>query len=289
MCAFLTNLPFRVSSHSDNIAKQFSCVRRSVDMIASQNGSPKFQTTRRSFLATTLSAAAGVSLGTLKIHPEDEIALASGDVSGPFSLPPLPYAYDGLEPRISERIMRAHHDGHFGTYVKNLNAAVADLPNKNKVMNDSSLKELMHNLDSISDAKLRTRIRNNGGGYLNHKLFFAEMSSKPQPLPDDSALANSIQKCFGSIDKLRDTFLAEATSLFGSGFTWLIRDSDGTLSIVRTPNQDNPVMNNQTPILACDCWEHAWYYQYGPAKKDYFPQWWASIDWPVVDHVYTAS
>lgn len=291
MVAFQNASHVRLSSSSKISTKPQSCLRVRTVMVTSGNPehAPSVAPSRRTFLTWITSTTTAAALATLIPLEAQRSVCALAESNDSFVLPPLPYAYDGLEPRISERIMRAHHDGHFATYVKNLNKAVADLPDSQKVADDASLKKLIGDLESISDTGLRTRIRNNGGGYLNHKLFFAEMASNPIALSEDSPLGKAVRDSFGSFDKLRDAFLAEATALFGSGFTWLIRRSDGSLSIVKTPNQDNPAMNGQTPVLACDCWEHAWYYQYGPAKKDYFPAWWASINWAIVNHVYEAS
>lgn len=182
--------------------------------------------------------------------------------------------------------MRAHHDAHFAAYVNNLNAAMVDLPRSQRVWDDVGLRALLANLESVADAGVRTRLRNNGGGYLNHKFFFAQMAATPRDLPADSPLAASVRKRFGTLDRFKDEFLTSSGKLFGSGFTWLVVDSSGAADIVQTPNQDNPAMKNQIPVLACDCWEHSWYYQYGPSKKEYFSAWWKVIDWPTINDAY---
>lgn len=250
---------------------------------------------RRVFFKVTCATLASATAVNLNVDESFRLkgGFGASAAEGPFTLPALPYAYDALEPRISEAIMVAHHDTHFKTYVANLNAAISDMGSM-KITDDASLISVLADMDvMIPNESMRARIRNNGGGYLNHKLFFAQLAAKPRPLDASSQLGKAIQRRFGSVDELKAIFLAEAGALFGSGFTWLVRDTNGEVSIVKTANQDNPIMGGKvkglSPVLACDCWEHAWYLEYGPKKKDYFPQWWASIDWPVVDQVYKTA
>lgn len=261
---------------------------------------------RRSFITLATCTSAAVIAGAIDgpapaiLHSAEEMhtplaavitsaraASALNEVPPPsFELPPLPYDYDALQPKISEQIMRAHHDAHFATYVKNLNSAIPNLPEPQRPATDDALRTLLGNLPAISDEALRTKVRNNGGGYLNHKLFFSQMTPKPRPLQTATPLFEAVGKRFKSVEGMHDEFLSSAASLFGSGFTWLVRTDEGGLDILKTPNQDNPVMYGKKAVLACDCWEHAWYYQYGPTKKDYFEAWWSLIDWSTVNDAF---
>lgn len=186
--------------------------------------------------------------------------------------------------------MEFHHDVHFASYIKNLNNALSSTPSLSKVLgDDASLRTLLGKLDSqISDPATRKAVRNNGGGYLNHKFFFQQLTPGGAPLDSGSKLAAQVQKQFGGTEELKKLVLKEAMTLFGSGFVWMLKDRDGKLMLKQYPNQDNPAMDaaDMTPILACDCWEHAWYYQYGPKKGDYFEQWWKVVDWGFVAGAY---
>lgn len=243
--------------------------------------SPAYLLTRREFLSIAAVVVAKPYLNKYVAKAE-----TGAGASSVFSLPPLPYSYDALEPHISSQIMHAHHDSHFATYVEKLNKAVNQLPSNVSVSSDQELVDLLKRLDSISDDSLKTAVRNNGGGYLNHKLFFSQMAPTPSQLPDSAPLALAIRRKFGSFDQFKTEFLSKAAALFGSGFTWLIKNKDGSVSIIQTPNQDNPAMQKLQPVLACDCWEHSWYYQYGPKKKDYLTSWWNVVDWSVVNDVF---
>ncbi|KAI0566739.1 superoxide dismutase [Gracilaria domingensis] len=230
---------------------------------------------RRAFL--TLSAAV-VGAGALDWR-------VSADAPTAFALPDLPYSYDALQPYIREDIMRAHHDAHFAGYVKKLNVALKQLAD-GSVKDDAALKKLMAKLDSVGDVSLRTQIRNNGGGYLNHKQFFETMTSGGSALSNKCALAKHIDRQFGSFEKFEKEFIDTAIGLFGSGFVWLVLDSD-RLRITKYANQDNPALEGDVlPVLGCDCWEHAWYYQYGPKKADYIKQWWKVVHWSRVSDIY---
>ena len=188
--------------------------------------------------------------------------------------------------------MHAHHDAHFATYVKNLNAALNRIPENLRPPpgDDDALRRLLSHLNDIQDLSTRSMMQNNAGGYLNHKQFFSQMSPNPRALPD-GPLAKRIDKDFTSFDSFKQQFLSAATSLFGSGFVWLVRDaSTGKLRVSSYPNQNNPALDGDSNIslLGCDCWEHAWYYQYGPKKADYIRAWWELVDWPTVSALYPA-
>eukprot|EP00178_Gracilaria_changii_P004712 TRINITY_DN1768_c0_g2_i1.p2 TRINITY_DN1768_c0_g2~~TRINITY_DN1768_c0_g2_i1.p2 ORF type:complete len:340 (-),score=52.22 TRINITY_DN1768_c0_g2_i1:253-1272(-) len=231
---------------------------------------------RRSFLALSAAVAGGARAADWGVNAEP---------SDVFELPHLPYAYDALQPYIREDIMRAHHDAHFAAYVKKLNVALRQLGERS-VNSDAALKKLMGALDSVRDATVRTQIRNNGGGYLNHKQFFETMTAGGCALSRTSALAKQIDAQFGSFDKFGTQFIDTAIGLFGSGFVWLVLDS-GRLRITKYANQDNPSMDGDVlALLGCDCWEHAWYYQYGPKKADYIKQWWKVVHWCRVSDIY---
>jgi len=190
-----------------------------------------------------------------------------------FTLPPLPYAYDALEPHIDEQTMKIHHDKHHQAYVDNLNKAIAGSEHENK-----SLEELVANAGKISPA-----VRNNGGGHWNHS-FFWDILSKDGGSPSGS-LAEAINNTFGSLDEFKTKFNAAGVGRFGSGWVWLI-SRDGKLEISSTPNQDNPLMDvaevKGTPILGVDVWEHAYYLKYQNKRPDYLGAIWNVINWSKV-------
>jgi Fe-Mn family superoxide dismutase len=189
-----------------------------------------------------------------------------------FTLPPLPYAYNALEPHIDEQTMRIHHDKHHDTYVKNLNAALephADLQKK-------SLDELLRGLDSLPEA-IRTPVRNNGGGHANHTMFWETMAPGGAKEPS-GALADAMTKAFGGFSQFKEQFANAGAGRFGSGWGWLVADK-GSLAIESTPNQDSPIMSGRTPILGCDVWEHAYYLKYQNRRPDYVTAWWNVVNW----------
>ncbi|MBS1745039.1 MAG: superoxide dismutase [Bacteroidetes bacterium] len=190
-----------------------------------------------------------------------------------FTLPPLPYAYNALEPHIDEQTMKIHHDKHHQGYVDNLNKAIAGTDNENK-----TLEELLANA-----GKLPAGVRNNAGGHWNHS-FFWEILSANGGAPSGS-LADAIQSAFGSLDELKAKFNAAGASRFGSGWAWLIV-KDGKLEVTSTPNQDNPLMDvaetKGTPIFGADVWEHAYYLKYQNKRGDYLSAIWNIINWKKV-------
>ena len=191
-----------------------------------------------------------------------------------FELPELGYDYDALEPHLDALTMEIHHTKHHNAYTNNLNAAIAGTE-----MADKSIEELMsHHCDNIA-------IRNNGGGYWNHRFFWQIMSPTGGGVPAGS-LADSIDSQFGSFDEMKSQFATAAMTRFGSGWAWLVVDqTNGRLSITSTPNQDNPLMPPgafDTPILGLDVWEHAYYKKFGPGRADYIAAWWNVVDWTAV-------
>ena len=197
-------------------------------------------------------------------------------------LPPLPYAFDALEPHIDAQTMEIHHDRHHATYVNNLNAALeghADLQAK-------SVEELISNLDAVPEA-IRTAVRNNGGGHANHTLFWEILSPNGGGAPS-GALADAINAAFGSFDNFKAEFTKAATGRFGSGWAWLVVDN-GKLAVTSTPNQDSPLMEGKTPILGLDVWEHAYYLKYQNKRPDYINAFWNIVNWDEVSKRYEAA
>jgi Fe-Mn family superoxide dismutase len=197
-----------------------------------------------------------------------------------FELPPLPYPEDALEPHIDARTMSIHHDKHHAAYTNNLNAALegqADLA-------DMDIEELLANLDSVPES-IRTAVRNNGGGYANHNLFWNVMSPDGGGDPGGD-LADAINEAFGSFAAFKEAFNKAASTRFGSGWAWLYVDEDGNLAVDSTPNQDTPLMDGNVPILGLDVWEHAYYLNYQNRRPDYINAWWNVVDWDAVADNY---
>ncbi len=193
-----------------------------------------------------------------------------------FTLAPLPYASDALEPHFDQATMEIHHGRHHNTYVTNLNNAVAGTPNE-----DKSLEELVANAGAISPA-----VRNNGGGHWNHTFFWGILSPNGGGEPV-GALAEAIDAKFGSFSAFKDEFKKAALGRFGSGWAWLIKTEDGGVAITSTPNQDNPLMDiadaKGTPIIGLDVWEHAYYLKYQNKRPDYVDAFWNVVDWNVAE------
>lgn len=200
-----------------------------------------------------------------------------------FKLPSLPYAEDALEPHIDARTMSIHHDKHHAGYTNNLNAALeghADLA-------DKSIEELLGNLDALPES-IRTAVRNNGGGYANHSLFWEVMDPDGGGEPTGD-LAAAIEKAFGSFAAFKDQFSKAAATRFGSGWAWLYVGRDGALAVASAPNQDTPLMEGNTPILGLDVWEHAYYLNYQNRRPDYVSAWWNVVNWDSVAAKYAAA
>lgn len=198
------------------------------------------------------------------------------------TLPALPYAFDALEPHIDARTMEIHHGKHHQAYVTNLNAALEKAPE----LAGTSLETLLGDLSKVPDA-IRGAVRNNGGGHWNHALFWTLMAPDAggEPTAD---VAAAITSAFGSFATFREQFQAAAMTRFGSGWAWLVSDN-GTLSIMSTPNQDNPLMEGKTAILGLDVWEHAYYLHYQNRRADYVGAWWNVVNWGEVSKHYAAS
>jgi Fe-Mn family superoxide dismutase len=197
-----------------------------------------------------------------------------------YELPPLPYAFDALEPSIDAQTMEIHHDRHHQAYVNNLNAAIEGTD-----LGDMAIEELIQNLDRVPEDK-RTAVRNNGGGHANHSFFWKIMGPNGGGKPSGE-LAKAIDDAFGSFDAMKEQFNKAAAGRFGSGWAWLVVGPNGKLSITSTPNQDNPLMDGSgTPILGVDVWEHAYYLKYQNKRPDYFSAWWNTVDWNQVAENY---
>jgi len=197
-----------------------------------------------------------------------------------FELPKLSYPYDALEPYIDATTMEIHHTKHHGGYVKNLNAALEKYPE----WASKSIEDILKDLDNIP-ADIRTAVRNNGGGHYNHSLFWTIMGPNGGGKPSGK-LAESIDKTFGSFDKFKEEFSNAAATRFGSGWAWMVLDNYGHLSILSTPNQDNPIMYSLKPVLGLDVWEHAYYLKYQNRRPEYIQAWWNIVNWEEVGKRY---
>ena len=198
----------------------------------------------------------------------------------PYQLPPLPYAYEALSPSIGDQTLHIHHDKHFKTYVDNLNQVLSDCAN----CQAKPLEELLRDLDQLPEAK-RTAVRNNGGGVYNHLLYFACMAPGAGGQPGGS-LAGALDRTFGSYGAWREKMKEAALGQFGSGYAWLVCDSAGTLSVVKTANQDCPLTGGLHPLLCVDVWEHAYYLDYQNRRADYLESWFGCINWDFVQKRY---
>jgi superoxide dismutase, Fe-Mn family len=199
----------------------------------------------------------------------------------PHELPPLPYAYDALEPTIDQQTMEIHHDKHHQAYVTNLNAAL-----EGTQFADRPIDQVLANLDAIPDDK-RTAVRNNGGGHVNHTLFWEIMTPGGGGL--GGPLADAIDDAFGDVEQLKAQVNEAGVKRFGSGWTWLVWDGTG-LAVKSTPNQDNPIMDSDdVPLLGIDVWEHAYYLKYQNRRPDYLAAWWDVVNWDEVAKRFQAA
>jgi superoxide dismutase, Fe-Mn family len=188
-----------------------------------------------------------------------------------YKVPPLPYSEDALEPHIDAQTMQIHHDKHHQAYVDKVNAALEGTD-----WADKPIEEVIANLSQVPEDK-RTPVRNNGGGHLNHTLFWESMSPDGGGEPDGD-LASAIDDAFGSFDDFKSKVKDAGVGQFGSGWAWLIHDGSG-LAVASTPNQDNPITDGKTPLLGVDVWEHAYYLKYQNKRPDYIDAWWNTVDW----------
>ncbi|HEX4230701.1 MAG TPA: superoxide dismutase [Bryobacteraceae bacterium] len=195
-----------------------------------------------------------------------------------FTLPPLPYASDALEPYIDKMTMEIHHDKHHGGYVNNLNKALESAPE----LAGKSLAELLADNLAIVPDKIKTAVRNNAGGHANHSFFWPILSGKGGGAPNGD-IASVIDSNFGSFDSFKEKFNTAATTRFGSGWAWLLKDGSGKFEITSTANQDSPLLEGKTPILGLDVWEHAYYLKYQNRRPEYIGAWWNIVNWTEVN------
>lgn len=198
------------------------------------------------------------------------------------NLPELKYSYNALEPYIDELTMTIHHSKHHAAYVNNLNAALEKYPE----LQEKSLEELLTPLDSIPE-DIRAAVRNNGGGHYNHSIFWSIMEPNGARKPSGE-LAEKINEYFGSFDQFKELFGKAAIGRFGSGWAWLVISKSGTLEIVSSANQDNPLSEGKKPLLGLDVWEHAYYLKYQNRRPDYINEWWNVVDWEEVSRRYNS-
>lgn len=199
-----------------------------------------------------------------------------------FDLPELPYAHDALEPHIDAKTMKIHHTKHHAGYAAKLNAALE----KAGITGSPTVEELLSDLDSLPP-NIRPAVRNNGGGYLNHTLFWNCMSPQGGGRPNGE-IAKAIERTFGGFTEFQIVFSDTATGLFGSGWAWLVLNRAGDLRVTYTANQDSPIMEGETPLLGLDVWEHAYYLKHQNRRPDYVKAWWNVVDWEAVGARYDA-
>ena len=193
------------------------------------------------------------------------------------SLPPLPYDYPALEPYIDAQTMTLHHDKHHAAYVNNLNAALE----KHSQFASKSVEELLRDINSVPE-DIRTTVRNNGGGHMNHTMFWQIMKPKGGG-PPTGRVADEIRKTFGSFEEFQKLFNDVGTKRFGSGWVWLVRSKAGKLEVISTANQDNPIMDGHHAIMGNDVWEHAYYLKYQNRRPEYLAAWWNVVNWDEVN------
>ena len=236
---------------------------------------------RRDFLKKVTLAGAGLAFISKSFGKENDFSIGSGvPEDNMFTLPPLPYAYDALEPFIDKQTMELHHDKHHQAYVDKLNKALAEAK-----VSGVSLEDICKNISKYSPA-----VRNNGGGHYNHSLFWKGMKPNPGSVLSPASanepsgkLGDAIKSSFDSFTNFKTKFTETAMKVFGSGWVWLVVNKDGKLEIGSTPNQDNPLMDvselKGNPILGLDVWEHAYYLKYQNKRTDYITGWWNIVNW----------
>jgi len=190
-----------------------------------------------------------------------------------FEVPPLPYDYNALEPYIDTQTMQLHHDKHHAAYVNNLNAALQNAPQ----LASLAIDDLIRRISDVPES-IRTAVRNNGGGHLNHSMFWQIMTPNGGGAPSGE-LGNAINSTFGSFDQFKAAFNDAGVKRFGSGWAWLILDASGKLQVISTANQDSPLIDGNYPIMGNDVWEHAYYLKYQNRRPDYLNAWWNVVNW----------
>ena len=200
----------------------------------------------------------------------------------PFTLPPLPYAPGALEPHIDKTTMEIHHGKHHNAYVTNLNKALESAPD----LAGKSIEELLVNNCGLVPESIRTAVRNNGGGHINHSMFWKIMGPGGGGAPTGN-VAQAITKAFGGFDAFKEKFNAAGATRFGSGWAWLVKSASG-VEVISTANQDSPIMEGKFPVMGCDVWEHAYYLKYQNRRPDYMAAWWNVVNWKEVEDRFNA-
>jgi Fe-Mn family superoxide dismutase len=237
--------------------------------------------TRRQAIGTLAVTVSSAFLPNLVLRADPALAPASAP-AGPFKLPPLPYAYDALEPSIDALTMHLHHDKHHAAYVAKLNEAVAKEPS----LAGKSVDDLLKDLPSVPET-VRMSVRNNGGGDANHSLFWLTLSPKGGQ-PSD-VFAKAIDAELGGLPKLKEDLTKAGLSLFGSGWAWIVLDANKKLKLTTTPNQDSPISAGQFPVFGFDVWEHAYYLKYHNVRADYLKAIWAVVNWKFISQRYETA
>ena len=200
-----------------------------------------------------------------------------------YELPPLPYDYNALEPHIDAQTMQLHHDKHHQAYVTNLNNALQGLSQ----FDNMPIEQLVRNITQVSE-NVRTAVRNNGGGHVNHSMFWQIMKPNGGGEPT-GAIASAISSTFGSFDTFKQQFNDAGVRRFGSGWAWLVMDQNGNLSVTSTANQDSPLMDGNYAIMGNDVWEHAYYLKYQNRRPDYLAAWWNTVNWDEINRRYAQA
>jgi Fe-Mn family superoxide dismutase len=200
-----------------------------------------------------------------------------------FTVPPLPYAFDALEPYIDKQTMEIHHDKHHGAYVTNLNKALESAPE----LQNKTVEELLANNCAIVPENIRTAVRNNGGGHINHTMFWQIMAPKAGGNPSGN-VAQAINSTFGGFDQFKEKLNAAGVGRFGSGWAWLVK-AGGKVDIISTANQDSPVMEGKFPVMGVDVWEHAYYLKYQNRRPEYLAAWWNVVNWPEIEKRFNSA
>jgi superoxide dismutase, Fe-Mn family len=232
---------------------------------------------RRNFLFLVGSATSAAALG---LFPKDSFAQATAGAQKPFAVTELPYAYNALEPYIDEETMRFHHDKHYVSYTTKFNEAI----NKYPQLTNKSAEEIISDLDSLPE-DIRTAVRNNGGGYVNHNMYWQIMAPNAGGQPTGE-IAKAIENTFGSFAEFQTAFNDAGSKQFGSGWSWLALDKSKQLKIMGMPNQDSPLMIGMSPIMGNDVWEHAYYLNYRNDRAKYLESWWNVVNWDEVNKRY---
>lgn len=240
-------------------------------------------TRRQALKITALASAACTAAGTLRSASAQPATATAAAAAGPFTLPPLPYAFDAMEPYIDALTMQIHHDKHHGAYVANLNKAVADFPE----LGNKPVEGLLKDLNAVPE-KVRTAVRNQGGGHYNHTLFWQMMKKAGGGQPSGELL-KAIEKGFGSFAGFKEQLAKSAAGQFGSGWAWLVLDANKQLVIESTPNQDSPISQNKQPLLGIDVWEHAYYLKYQNRRPEYVAAFFNVINWGWVAERYAKA